>query len=49
VPPAPAPAPSRPKHDPLDARLRDIHPDALSPREALDLIYELKALTGERA
>ncbi|NDK35842.1 DNA mismatch repair protein MutS [Rhodovulum sulfidophilum] len=29
---------------PLDERLSAIHPDELSPREALDLIYELKAL-----
>lgn len=47
VPPAPLPAKARPS--PLDARMKDIHPDALTPREALDLIYELKALTGETA
>ncbi|WP_411957072.1 DNA mismatch repair protein MutS [Paracoccus homiensis] len=47
VPPAPA-APVA-KESPLDARLRDIHPDSLSPREALDLIYDLKSLTGETA
>ena len=29
--------------------MKDIHPDALSPREALDLIYELKALSKETA
>ena len=33
----------------LDARLRAVHPDLLTPREALDLIYELKALTEEKA
>ena len=38
---APAPAP---KTDPLAERLADVQPDALSPREALDLIYELKRL-----
>ncbi|PIE15952.1 MAG: DNA mismatch repair protein MutS, partial [Rhodobacterales bacterium] len=27
-----------------DKRLADIHPDELTPREALDLIYELKKL-----
>lgn len=27
-----------------ELRLRDIHPDQLSPREALDLIYELKGM-----
>ena len=47
VPPAPA-APVA-KQSLLDARLRDIHPDSLSPREALDLIYDLKSLTGETA
>jgi len=26
----------------IETRLRDVMPDALSPREALDLIYELK-------
>ena len=45
----PAPAPSKPKDSVLDQRIKDIHPDALSPREALDLIYELKSLTGETA
>lgn len=28
----------------LEERLQDIHPDTLSPREALDLIYELRTL-----
>ncbi|WP_410219150.1 DNA mismatch repair protein MutS [Paracoccus sp. (in: a-proteobacteria)] len=46
VPPAPAPLP---KGSALDARLRAVHPDSLSPREALELIYELKALTQETA
>lgn len=41
---APPPAP---KARPLDDRLKAVHPDALSPREALDLIYELKALSEE--
>ncbi len=45
----PAPAMPAPRQSPLDARLRDIHPDSLTPREALDLIYELKSLTGETA
>ena len=30
----------------LEAALRDIHPDTLTPKEALDLIYRLKALDG---
>lgn len=32
--------------DALRARLDDIRPDELSPREALDLLYELKSLTS---
>jgi DNA mismatch repair protein MutS len=31
--------------DPIDEALRDIHPDTLSPREALDLVYALKELS----
>jgi len=45
----PAPPPVKAKQSPLDARMKDIHPDTLTPREALDLIYELKALTGDTA
>jgi DNA mismatch repair protein MutS len=40
-PTAPAPTASA-----VEARLAEVLPDTLSPREALDLIYELKALTG---
>jgi DNA mismatch repair protein MutS len=36
---APAPAVSA-----LEAALADVSPDALSPREALELLYRLKAL-----
>lgn len=46
---AAAPAPPRapePKVDPLRARLSAIHPDSLTPRAALDLLYELKDLEG---
>jgi len=43
APPAPPlPPPSRASE--VEARLAEVHPDALSPREALDLLYELKAL-----
>ncbi|WP_313136964.1 DNA mismatch repair protein MutS [Paracoccus jeotgali] len=42
----PAPAPARTAPSPVDDRLREIQPDTLSPREALDLIYELKGLTA---
>jgi DNA mismatch repair protein MutS len=31
---------------PVEALLRDIRPDELTPREALDLIYRLKELTA---
>ena len=36
-------APEEPGHPALE-RLGAIDPDSLSPREALDLLYELKAL-----
>jgi DNA mismatch repair protein MutS len=42
APPAPASDPS-----PLEAKLREAHPDDLSPREALDLVYALKSLMDE--
>jgi DNA mismatch repair protein MutS len=45
----PAPAPVKARQSALDGRMKDIHPDSLTPREALDLIYELKSLTGETA
>ena len=43
---APAPAPAKPKDSVVETRLKDLHPDTLTPREALDLIYELKGLAG---
>ena len=33
---------------PLDKRIADIHPDDLTPREALELIYELKRLSADK-
>ncbi len=42
TPPAPKPAPSI-----VEARLRTILPDDLSPKDALSLIYELKALVRD--
>ena len=39
-----AKAPEPPKASALETRLRDIQPDSLSPREALDILYELKKL-----
>ena len=41
VPPPP------PAADALRARLADIHPDSLTPRAALDLLYELKGLADD--
>ena len=40
--PAPPPAPVR--ESAVEARLKDILPDTLTPREALDLIYDLKRM-----
>ncbi|MCM2344414.1 MAG: DNA mismatch repair protein MutS [Alphaproteobacteria bacterium] len=39
-----AKAPESAKASALETRLKDIQPDSLSPREALDIIYELKKL-----
>jgi len=40
--------PRQPRAEPSPAlaRLKEAHPDDLSPREALDLVYELKSLAG---
>ncbi|WOI55952.1 DNA mismatch repair protein MutS [Palleronia sp. LCG004] len=38
------PLPEAPREDPLSDRLKGVHPDELSPREALDLVYELSSL-----
>jgi len=40
-----APEPSHVKQDPVAERLAAIHPDELTPIEALKLVYELKTLT----
>ena len=39
---AAAPAPKKPEINPLDAMLDQLRPDELTPRQALDLVYELK-------
>lgn len=36
-----------PAADPLRARLAEVHPDSLTPRAALDLLYELKRLAED--
>ncbi|SLN33468.1 DNA mismatch repair protein MutS [Roseovarius gaetbuli] len=48
MPPTPTPVKSAGPSE-VEARLADILPDALSPREALDLIYELKGLAKNKA
>ncbi|WP_093996843.1 DNA mismatch repair protein MutS [Octadecabacter ascidiaceicola] len=40
----PAPAPQKTAPSEVEARLKDVLPDDLSPKEALDLIYELRGL-----
>jgi len=45
--PAPAPAAVPEGPSPLEERLAGVHPDLLSPREALDLVYELKRLVTQ--
>ncbi|AGT10179.1 DNA mismatch repair protein MutS [Paracoccus aminophilus] len=45
--PPPAPKAAAPKASPAEARLREINPDTLTPREALDLLYQLKDLQAE--
>ena len=45
APPAAAPNPM-PQEAPAEALLRETRPDELTPREALDLLYRLKALAA---
>jgi DNA mismatch repair protein MutS len=42
---AAAPPPQEPETAPALDKLRDLDPDALTPREALDILYELKRLS----
>ena len=42
---APAPAPAPRRDSAAEKRLQAVQPDTLTPREALDLVYELVALT----
>jgi len=44
---APPPQPAAPPESPALDRLRALSPDDLTPREALDALYELKRLSGE--
>ncbi len=43
----PAPVPAKVKPSVIEDRLKEILPDDLSPREALDLIYELRGLLSK--
>jgi DNA mismatch repair protein MutS len=43
----PPPAPASMRRSEVEARLEDVLPDTLSPREALDLLYELKGLADK--
>lgn len=45
--PPPAPKAVAPKASPAEARLREINPDTLTPRAALELLYQLKDLQAE--
>jgi DNA mismatch repair protein MutS len=47
APPAPAPARAAPRDSALAARLRDVHPDDLTPIEALKMIYDLKQMATD--
>ena len=44
-----APAALETTASPVEAALAAIHPDQLSPREALDALYQLKAVMGKAA
>jgi len=44
---APKAAPALAKPSAIDSALAGVHPDALSPREALELVYQLKGLLDE--
>ena len=43
---APAEPPAPPRRSEVEARLGGIHPDGLTPREALELLYELREMLG---
>jgi DNA mismatch repair protein MutS len=42
---SPAPPPATRGPSPVEEKLAGVHPDELTPKEALELIYALKALT----
>jgi len=44
---APEPVRPQPRPSQVEERLKAVHPDALSPREALALVYELREMVGK--
>ena len=46
---APPPTPAAPGPSAVEARLSEVRPDDLSPREALELVYELAGLAAPAA
>ena len=42
-----APAPRGPRTSAVEERLKTVHPDELSPKEALHLVYELRDLLAQ--
>jgi len=46
---SPAAAPAPPSPSPLEQALAQLQPDTLSPREALEALYRLKALQKDAA
>ncbi|HOO52555.1 MAG TPA: hypothetical protein PLK94_14865, partial [Alphaproteobacteria bacterium] len=43
----PVPSPRKAKTSKIEERLAEINPDSLSPKEALDLMYQLKTLQAD--
>jgi DNA mismatch repair protein MutS len=43
----PAPAAPTQKSPPVEEMLRDVRPDELSPRDALELLYRLRSLLSD--
>jgi DNA mismatch repair protein MutS len=47
--PAEPPSPTMPEPSPLMTALTEVDPDSLSPRQALDLVYQLHAIIAEQS
>ncbi len=48
VAPTPAPRPAAARPSPVEEALSEVNPDELTPREALDVLYQLKAVKSEQ-